>query len=172
MSNVTQDCLTPSESLLTRLWEGQRRPNTAQDLGWESELPPSILVTAIRWFSICTLMVRQLRECSGSALGGQKVRMGFRSFGIISAGWPLLTPRTQRQRHPLQWAVVIFLWVVSREMFRMASFRQILIKLPSVKDALEQDRGAEANHDKHGPHSWLEKETGFYGVGHLFLIQI
>ena len=68
-------CVTSDE---TRA--GQRRPNTAHDLGWESELPPSILVAALQWFRVCSLMVRKLREYSCSVLGGLEGRMDFGSF--------------------------------------------------------------------------------------------
>ena len=44
MSYVTRDGLIPSESLLKRLWIGQRRSNIVQDPDLESELPAGVSV--------------------------------------------------------------------------------------------------------------------------------
>lgn len=59
---------------------GQRRPNTAHDLGWESELPPSILVAALQWFYLL--------------FDGQKAKriflLSFRGSGGENGFWILL----------------------------------------------------------------------------------
>lgn len=173
MSYVTQNCLSPAESLLKRLWAGQRRPNTAQDPDVGLEMHPSITVTALRWLDICPLIVRELKGGLCSVVGNQEVRMGL-GFILSNRGKSGLCsiPRSQRRMYRLHWALIIVLSVVSREMVRMASFRQAQIKPPPSRMQFEHDREAEANHDRHGPHSWLEKETGFYEVGHLLLIWI